>query len=112
MLNVVNKGVKGDDNQDATENIYNIMVTEFPTQWKDEKDDLVNSEKNNKLVQTNESETNVEANAQDIVFSMRRKVGGRRFLVDVSSAHMDKVTFYPEKKWSEVKVCYSKKDYS
>ncbi|KAI5412002.1 hypothetical protein KIW84_056899 [Lathyrus oleraceus] len=61
MINVINKGVKGNDNLDVPDNMYDAKV-----------------------------------NAHDIVFSMMRKVGGKRIHVDVSSAQMDKVTFHPE----------------
>ena len=49
-----------------------------------------------KFVQISESETNVEAKVKDIVFTLRRKVGGKRFHLDVTSAHMDNVSFHYE----------------
>ncbi|KAI5411796.1 hypothetical protein KIW84_056750 [Lathyrus oleraceus] len=91
-----------DVNQDVPDNKYGILVTEFPTQRKDEQVTLVNSEVNNKLVQTSDYETIAEENVQDIFFTMMRKVGGKRIQVDVTHAHMDDVSLHFEisvKKW-------------
>lgn len=71
-------------------------MTEFPTQRKDEQGAPVNSEVNKNLVQTS------EAIAQDIMLTMRRKVGGKRIHVDITYAHMDNVSFHSEtrvQKW-------------
>lgn len=79
-----------------------MLVIEFPTQWKDEQVGLVISEVNDKLVQISEFETNAEAKVQDIVFTLRIKVGGKRVYVDVTYSHMDNVSFHPEtnfQKW-------------
>ncbi|KAI5437970.1 hypothetical protein KIW84_023918 [Lathyrus oleraceus] len=104
-----------DMEQVVTDKLENTMLpaeedgsqcdTESFDHIKDEKVDLINFEKNNMIVQTSEYETYVEANSYDIVFSMRRKVGGKIIHMDLSSAYMDKVTFHPEisgHKWEYV----------
>lgn len=49
--------------------------------------------------------TNAEEDVQDIVHIVRRKVGGKRILVNVSSAHRDNISFHYEtsvQKWTHV----------
>lgn len=49
-----------------------------------------------KFVQIRDYETNVEPEVQDIVSTLRRKVGGKIFHVDVTFANMDNVSFPPK----------------
>ncbi|KAL5079391.1 hypothetical protein RYX36_007812, partial [Vicia faba] len=51
---------------------YDMLVTEFQTQRRDEQVSLVKSKENKRLVQTCESKTSVEANVQNIVSTIRR----------------------------------------
>lgn len=52
-----------------------MLVIELPNQQKDEQASLVNSEVNDKLVQTSEYVTEAEENFQDIMATLRRKKG-------------------------------------
>ncbi|CAI8613995.1 unnamed protein product [Vicia faba] len=56
--------------------VDDILVTEFPTQRKDELVALINYEVNRKLVQTSDFETNDEENVMDIVHTIRIKFYG------------------------------------
>ncbi|XP_050878663.1 uncharacterized protein LOC127082469 [Lathyrus oleraceus] len=49
-----------------------------------------------KLVQSSDSETNDEEDVQDIVSIIRRKVSGKRIVVNVPAAPMDNVSFHSE----------------
>lgn len=101
MLKDINKDV----NQVVLDNMYDILVTEFLTQWKDEQVAIVNSEVNNKLVQTSESEKKYKEKVQDIVSTMRRKVGEKIIHMIITFAHMNNVSFHSETsihKWKYV----------
>lgn len=43
MLNIVNNDVKGGDNQDVPDNMFDMLVTKFQTQRNDEQFSLVKS---------------------------------------------------------------------
>lgn len=94
-----------DVNHVVPDNKYDIWEIEFTTQRKDEQVALVNSGVNKNLVQISKSRTNVEANAQYIVFTMMRNNGGNRIHVDVTYVHMDNESFHSEtsfQKWKYV----------
>lgn len=85
--------------------MYDMLVTEFQTQRKEEQVSHDNSEVIRKLVQTRESDINSEAYIQNIVSTMRRKVGGKRIHLNVTSSHMDNMSFQSEanaQKWKYV----------
>ncbi|XP_050875314.1 uncharacterized protein LOC127078947 [Lathyrus oleraceus] len=49
-----------------------------------------------KLVQTSDSEIDVEVDVLDITLSSRRKIGGKRVIVNIPSIPLDNVSFYSE----------------
>lgn len=96
MLKEVIKDGNEDVNQDVPNSMCDMLVTEFPTQGKDDQDALVNFEVNRNLVQTSEFETDDEANVYDIVSTIKRNVGGKRTPVNVVVAPLDNVSFHFE----------------
>ena len=104
MLKDVIKYGNEDVNQVVLDNKYDMLVAKFPTLRKDEQVAFVNYKVNNKLVRISEFMMDVEANVQDMVVTMRRKIGGKRTHVDVTSAHID-MSFHSEtssKKWEYI----------
>ncbi|KAI5394086.1 hypothetical protein KIW84_060971 [Lathyrus oleraceus] len=69
------------------------------------KDDIKYGNEDVIQVVPNNSEyvTDAKPNVQDIVVTTRRKIRGKRILVDVSFAHRDKVTFHPETSGQKLK---------
>lgn len=87
-----------DVNLDEPYNLCDMLFTE-------EQGALVKSNVDRKFFQTRDSKGNVEANVQDIMSTLRKKVEEKRFHVDVYSAPMDNVSFHPEiilQKWKYV----------
>lgn len=79
------------------DNLYDMLVTEFLTQRKDNQVAPVNYKVNKNLVQTSDSRTDGEEDVLDIVHTVSRKVSMKKILVNVSSTHMDNVSFHFEK---------------
>ncbi|CAI8592904.1 unnamed protein product [Vicia faba] len=61
------------------------------------------------LVQSSDYETKVESNVQDIVSTIRRKVGGKRILVNVIAAPLDNVSFHSESSVQKWKFVYQRR---
>ena len=71
-----------------------MLVTEFPPQRKDEEVYLASYKVNSKIVKTGESLTDDEAYFQDIVCTVRKKVGGKRIRVNVIVAPLYNMSFH------------------
>lgn len=67
----------GDVNRVVPSNMCDMLVIEFPIQ---RKDDLLNYELNNKLIQISESVIDVEANFQYICSPRRERLEGRKLM--------------------------------
>lgn len=96
----IKKG-NGDVNQDVPDNMCDMLMSEFQTHRKDEQDSLEKTELM-KLVQMRDSETGAEETVYNIVSTLRRKVEEKRFHVNVSSTHMDNLSFHSKtnvQKW-------------
>ncbi|CAI8619253.1 unnamed protein product [Vicia faba] len=82
MLKDFTKDGNEDVNSNVLDNMYGMLLIEFPIQRKDDQVSLFNSKVNRKLVQTN-SETSNEEDVLDIMHTVRIKVGGKRIYVYV-----------------------------
>lgn len=70
-----------------------------------------------KLVRTSDSEIDVEVDVLDITLSSRRKIGGKRVIVNIPSIPLDNVSFHSEesvKNWKYVcqRIVASKRELS
>lgn len=102
-----------DGNEDVSQDVdkmYDILVTEFPNQRKDEQVALVNSEVNRNIIQTSECETDDEEDVLDIMHTIGRKDGGKRILMNVTSNHLDNLSFQSETSVKKQKYIFQRRN--
>ncbi|CAI8586488.1 unnamed protein product [Vicia faba] len=89
MNNLILKDGNEDVNHDVPNNLYDMLVTDFPTQRKDEKVSLVNSYVNKNLFQIGDYDINDEEDFLDMVSIIRRKKKARFPLLIILTKKME-----------------------
>ena len=110
ILKDVPKGGNQDVNQDVPNNMYDMLVTGFPTQRKDEQVALVKTKVDRNILKMSDYGINAEATVDNNVSTLRRKNGEKRLHVDVSFTHMDNTSSHSKTNVKKMEVCSSKID--